>query len=94
MRKSVTPKDPISMSRVKRNSYHAASQFLETTFSQIGGHPTWIQDAEYIKCPKCSKHMKFIGQIDCADIEEYGDGMYYAFVCEECNIAATHYQQS
>ncbi len=91
---AVTPKEPISMSRVKRNCYHAASQFLETTFSQIGGHPTWIQDAEYIKCPKCSKHMKFIGQIDCADIEEYGDGMYYAFVCEECNIAATHYQQS
>lgn len=87
-------KKPLRISRIKRSSYHAASQFLETTFSQVGGHPTWIQDAEYPKCPKCSKHMKFIGQIDWADIEEYGEGMYYAFVCEECNIAATHYQQS
>ncbi|ARC86530.1 hypothetical protein U732_3274 [Clostridium argentinense CDC 2741] len=91
---AITPKGPIRMSRVKRNCYHAASQFLETTFSQIGGHPTWIQDAEYPKCPKCSKHMKFIGQVDWADIVEYGEGMYYAFICEECNIAATNYQQS
>jgi len=91
---AIIPKEPIGMSRVKRNCYHAASQFLETTFSQIGGHPTWIQDAEYPKCPKCSKHMKFIGQVDWADIVEYGEGMYYAFICEECNIAATNYQQS
>ncbi|GAA0125655.1 DUF1963 domain-containing protein [Clostridium sp. CTA-19] len=87
-------KASISMSKVKRNCYHAASEFLETTFSQIGGYPTWIQDAEYPKCPKCSKHMKFIAQIDWADIEEYGEGIYYAFICEECNIAATHYQQT
>jgi hypothetical protein len=40
-------------------------------------------------CPVCN----FYGQIY-TDIEEYGDGMYYDFVCEECNIAATHYQQS
>lgn len=78
----------------KRNPYHSASQFLETTFSQIGGCPTWIQDAEYPKCPKCSQHMKFIAQFDWEDVENYGEGIYYAFICSDCNIAATHYQQS
>lgn len=87
-------KNPLRISKVKRSCFHASSELLETTFSQVGGHPTWIQDAEYPKCPKCSNHMKFIGQIDWADIEEYGEGIYYAFVCEECNIAATNYQQS
>jgi hypothetical protein len=67
---------------------------LEVSGSQVGGHPTWIQDAEYPICPECSKHMKFVGQIDCPDFQEYGEGIYYAFVCEECRIAATHYQQT
>lgn len=88
------PKKSFVMSREKRSCYHSASQFLETTFSQIGGHPTWIQDAEYPKCPKCSQHMTFIAQFDWEDVENYGEGIYYAFICSDCNIAATHYQQS
>ncbi|MBC8059309.1 MAG: DUF1963 domain-containing protein [Clostridiaceae bacterium] len=90
----ITHKKTLRISRAKKNCYHAASEFLKTSFSQIGGYPTWIQHAEYPKCPKCSKHMKFIGQIDWADIEEHGEGIYYAFACAECNIAATDYQQS
>jgi len=38
--------------------------------------------------------MKFIGQIAWEDIEEYGEGIYYTFVCEECKVGATNYQQS
>lgn len=88
------PKKTFVISKEKRNPYHSASQFLETTFSQIGGCPTWIQDAEYPKCPKCSKYMKFIAQFDWEDVENYGEGIYYAFICSDCNTVATHYQQS
>ena len=85
---------PLTLSRTKRDPYYASSWVSEVPGSQIGGHPTWIQDAEYPICPKCSKHMKFIGQLDCADFMQYGEGIYYAFICEECRIAATHYQQT
>ncbi|MCR3759229.1 DUF1963 domain-containing protein [Clostridium felsineum] len=82
------------LAQEKRSCYHAASPFAQTSISQIGGHPTWLQDAEYPKCPKCNKSMKFIGQIDSEDVMEYGEGVKYAFICEECNIAATNYQQT
>lgn len=82
------------LSQEKRSCYHAASPYVQTNISQIGGHPTWLQDAEYPKCPKCNKSMKFIGQIDGGDVMDYGEGVNYAFICEECNIAATNYQQT
>lgn len=72
----------------------AADQFLPTTFSQIGGHPTWVQDAEYPKCPECHQTMTFIAQIDCHDIETYLDGMLYGFICPLCQITATTHQQT
>ena len=82
------------MAKEKRSCYYAASQFLETSISQIGGHPTWIQDAEYPKCPKCATSMKFVGQVEGCDTMQYGEGVYYAFLCKECSMAATHYQQT
>lgn len=87
-------KNEFDISEEKRSPYYAAHQFLDTTFSQIGGHPTWIQDPEYPRCPKCSEHMKFIGQLDSSDYEEYGEGIYYMFVCEKCRVVATNYQQT
>lgn len=45
-------------------------------------------------CPRCSKYMKFIGRLDCSDFMQYGEDIYYAFICEECRIADTHYQQT
>ena len=63
-------------------------------FSQLGGLPTWVQDAEYPDCLDCSKKMRFIGQIDNEDLDPIGEGILYAFHCEECRTTATHYQQS
>lgn len=84
----------LRMSELTRDCYSAASWMLEAKSSQVGGHPTWIQDAEYPSCPSCTTTMKFVGQLDWSDIEEYGEGICYAFVCQDCNVAATHYQQS
>ncbi len=63
-------------------------------FSQIGGLPTWIQEASYPDCPECGRAMPFIAQLSNEDIEEYGEGIYYMFACTGCGVAATCYQQS
>ncbi|MBN1056078.1 MULTISPECIES: DUF1963 domain-containing protein [unclassified Clostridium] len=63
-------------------------------FTKIGGIPTWIQDAEYPQCPKCGEKMMFVGQVSMEDLEAYGEGIYYGFICNECKIAATGYQQT
>ncbi|MGN2370881.1 hypothetical protein ACTFJW_12655 [Clostridium cagae] len=34
------------------------------------------------------------GQVSMEDLEEYGEGIYYGFICNECKIAATGYQQT
>lgn len=78
---------------VKADNY-SANQFLEVSFTKIGGMPAWIQDAEYPECPKCKEEMKFVGQVSMEDFEDYGEGIYYGFVCNECKIAATGYQQT
>lgn len=48
--------------KVKTGNY-ASNEFLDVKFTKIGGMPTWIQDSEYPRCPKCGEEMKFIGQI-------------------------------
>lgn len=73
---------------------YAVNQFLDVKFTKIGGMPTWIQDAEYPKCPKCGEEMMFVGQVSMEDFEEYGEGIYYGFLCSQCKIAATTYQQT
>lgn len=77
-----------------RNVYHSAHWMVNATNSQVGGHPCWIQDAHYPSCPNCLQHMTFIAQLDWEDIEEYGEGIYYMFVCPDCRITATTYQQT
>lgn len=38
--------------------------------------------------------MIFVGQVSKEDLEEYGEGTCYGFICKECNIAASGYQQT
>ncbi|MDS0524715.1 hypothetical protein NNC19_03420 [Clostridium sp. SHJSY1] len=77
-----------------KNKNYGISQFVEGYKSKIGGLPTWIQDAEYPKCPKCGEDMIFIGQVSMEDVMEYGEGIYYGFLCKECKITGTAYQQT
>ncbi|HEY1084391.1 MAG TPA: hypothetical protein VGE29_19140 [Prosthecobacter sp.] len=66
---------------------------MELKNSQLGGHPTWVQDSDYPRCPDCSRSMRFVAQLDEGDIP-YNEGTYYAFVCEPCQVTATSYQQT
>jgi hypothetical protein len=88
------PENCLNVSNTERPADYAANEFLPTSFSQIGGMPTWIQDSAYPSCPSCQKTMKFIAQISNEDIDEYGEGMYYSYICSDCKITATNYQQT
>ncbi|MFD2330879.1 hypothetical protein ACFSR7_16635 [Cohnella sp. GCM10020058] len=84
---------PLRLSDRPMGMYEGAYWTLEAPASQIGGHPAWIQDAEYPACPCCQETMAFIGQID-MEQEADSEGIYYAFLCGACLIAAVNYQQS
>ena len=62
--------------------------------STLGGHPDWIQDAEFVDCPGCGQPMDYAGMVVGADLDEYGEGAYYLHVHAPCGFAAVNYQQS
>lgn len=88
------PQNCLSLADNDRPADYAANEFLPTSFSQIGGLPTWIQDSAYPSCPSCQKTMTFIAQISNEDIDEYGEGIYYNYICTDCMITGTNYQQT
>ncbi len=77
-----------------RSAFHAADDCLPTKLSQLGGHPTWVQDSSYPQCVACSRTMMFLAQVDHQDIEAFSEGTYFAFVCLGCKATATDYQQT
>lgn len=82
------------LSHEPQSPYYAADWTMSQLDSQIGGHPSWVQDPEYPLCPCCERRMRYIGQIDYADFDEYAEGIFYMFVCPKDRITATVYQQS
>lgn len=88
------PRRSLVLANTARSPWHAAMDSLPTQYSQIGGHPTWVQDAEYPTCGTCRKTMPFIGQISCEDIEPNREGIFYAFLCPDCATTASTYQQT
>ncbi|OPA72929.1 DUF1963 domain-containing protein [Paenibacillus selenitireducens] len=84
----------LTLSSEPHSPYYAAIWTLSQQDSQIGGHPSWVQDADYPFCPCCAKRMRFIGQVDWADFDNLGEGIFYMFVCAEDKVTATLYQQS
>jgi hypothetical protein len=84
----------LAMAQKSRSPWHAAHPFLPTTFSQVGGHPTWIQDADYPQCTECQQTMTFVGQVAPDELADFQEGMHYAFLCAPCRTTATRYQQT
>jgi hypothetical protein len=60
--------------------------------STLGGIPMWLQDAEYPRCIECERVMTFLAQHDNGLVGE--EGIYYAFFCARCHVAAVSYQQT
>ncbi|HAB17894.1 MAG TPA: hypothetical protein PLX89_18135 [Verrucomicrobiota bacterium] len=76
-----------------RRAVHAVEWCSTATTSQVGGLPSWVQNAEYPGCPDCQKTMTFIAQLDNGHFPG-NEGIYYAFLCGACRVTATTYQQS
>jgi hypothetical protein len=67
---------------------------------RIGGHPTWVQNAEYAPCPLCGNHSTFLMQLDegLLTIDEQrgntwswdwsGGGMGYILWCNSCKASS------
>lgn len=90
------PETPLVWTGQSRHYLEGAdwSMLPGVSFSQVGGLPTWIQEADYPVCRECWETMPFVGQISNEDFMEYGEGIYYAFHCPDCAISATMYQQT
>ena len=73
---------------------------------RLGGHPCWIQSAEYPECPKCDQTMNFLLQLDSElplqdatgdqeeeHVMEWGSGgILYGFWCDACSVSAFAWQ--
>jgi hypothetical protein len=88
------PRRSLALAAKPRSPWHAAIHTLPTRHSQIGGHPAWIQDAEYATCGDCTQTMRCIGQIACEDVDPDREGVFYAFLCAECGTTASTFQQT
>jgi hypothetical protein len=62
--------------------------------STLGGFPDWIQEARYMKCPRCQEYMDHVALIGGADVSSLGEGAYYIGLHAPCQIAGVNYQQS
>ncbi|MGH3715731.1 MAG: hypothetical protein ACRDT4_20070 [Micromonosporaceae bacterium] len=62
--------------------------------STLGGHPDWVQGADYPHCPVCDVPMAFVALLHGGDFEEWGEGTHYVFLDARCRLAAVNYQQS
>jgi hypothetical protein len=61
--------------------------------SQIGGAPSWVQDANYVRCPSCRHRMIFVGQITPSAVTDRAvDGVLYGLMCFTCRLSAVIYQ--
>jgi len=91
---SPLPAGSLVLDVAERGVLHGASDSLPDPLSQIGGLPAWVQDTGYLSCPTCATAMTFIGQISIADVDQHGEGMYYALICPACQVTGTTYQQT
>ncbi len=61
--------------------------------SQLGGFPSWVQDADYVLCPTCHRRMTFVGQVTPEMVTDRAiDGVLYGLLCRECLCSTVIYQ--
>lgn len=88
------PTDELVLAAEPRAPWWATDWMMAIPCSQVGGMPSWIQDAAYPACPDCKRTMQFVGQVAVEDLAEYGEGIYYAHFCLDCRIGTSVYQQT
>jgi hypothetical protein len=67
--------------------------------NRIGGHPAWIQNADYLTCPICTKRMQHLLQLD-SDLTTVDGGQWlwgsggccYVGWCDKCKASGFQWQ--
>jgi hypothetical protein len=68
-----------------RDAFSAVDSGRSYNLSQIGGFPTWPQDAIYPRCVECGQTMLFFMQVESMDFPSLQyEGVYHLFVCQGC----------
>jgi hypothetical protein len=89
------PQRPLVLGPIRRSPYEARFDVISQGISQIGGFPTWEQGNSHPHCPRCGHWMVFVGQVETSDaLGGRGEGVTYAFLCQDCGMAATAYEQT
>lgn len=78
----------------QRPAIERSDQFLPEDYSQVGGFPHWVQDCYYPNCPKCKQPMQFTAQLATDEFSSGVEGTFYTYICANCSITASHYQQT
>lgn len=61
----------------------------------VGGHPLWLQDAEYARCPDCGRRMRHLAWIPLHCLSEDGEeGIWYVQICTDDRVAVVVHQQT
>jgi hypothetical protein len=89
------PQHRLVLGPARRTPFEADTGVLTEGGSQLGGFPMWVQGNSHPDCPKCRRLMVFVGQIQTEDaLGMPAEGVTYAFLCQDCRIAATTYEQT
>ncbi len=76
----------LRISESTRNPFAAVDSGRSYNLSQVGGFPTWPQDATFPQCVECGQTMLFFMQIESMDFPllQY-EGVYHFFTCQHCS---------
>jgi hypothetical protein len=91
------PQQRLVLGPRRRSPYeaHQSILYLLKGASQLGGFPMWVGSEPQAYCPECQRGMMFVGHLQLWDIfDEGAEGVVYAFLCQDCGMAATTYSQT
>lgn len=85
---------PTHVVLVPRRPWEAVDWCIADGMSQVGGHPSWINQPDPPACPSCTRAMPFVAQVAPEDFLELTEGAFHVHHCIGCAVVAVGYQQS
>jgi hypothetical protein len=83
---------PVTLS--PREPWAAADWCVAEGISQLGGHPSWINDPTYPPCPACARTMMTVAQVAPEDFIGPAEGVFYVHLCATCAVVGVSYDQT
>jgi hypothetical protein len=85
---------PTAASLTPRSTWEAIDWCIADGISQLGGHPSWINDPTYPACPVCSRSTMTVAQVAPEDFVGPAEGVFYIHSCEKCAVVGVSYDQT